>query len=464
MMNFPVKTLAALCISSPLLGAETIVVSPPEFGSHTHAIHDAVEAAAAGDVILILPGSYGHNETIIIDKPLTLMGAGSEVTSYSSIGNFPGDEPLPLYIHNLEAGEEVRVIGLELAAVTYGGVTPTVLVVTDCVGPVVLADLVGSGSQLNYGSYGVVRVLRSNQVLLDACELRAGSMSLASGHVGPALAIEDSQVHINACSLFGGFGAQTLFDGTPSFGSSAVTALDSQVRISNSIMEGGPGSDYLAFFDAFSPKPNPESLPGLGAPAIDAFASSIYIRGGSATTLTGGAGGENLVASVPLYSSGGAAVRFDSDSLVSYTPGVALIPGLDGDGADTAPEFEGTGIDVPLAFSLAQLTLTPKVANLGANLSLDLGGEAGGIYFTYFSLSQGPAIGFAAIPGLSVLPLGSLFSLPVKSLGTSGAAVLPLHVPTSPSLPGVSLLFQGIALAPDLTYSFSSPAVVGIVQ
>ncbi len=463
-MNSPVQTFAALFICSPLIGAETIVVSPPALGAHTHAIHDAVEAASAGDVILLMPGAYGHNDTIDIDKPLTLMGAGSDITRYASIGNFPGDEPLPIYIHDLAAGEEVRVIGLELAAVTYGGVTPTVLVVADCEGPVVLADIYGSGNQLNFGSYGVVQVLRSNQVLLDACELRAGSMSISSGHVGPALAIEDSQVHINACSLFGGFGTQTLGDATPSFGSSAITAVDSQVRISNSSMEGGPGSDYLAFYHALSPNPDPEFAPGLGAPAIDAVSSSIYIRGGSATSLSGGPGGENLVATVPIYSAGGAAVRFDSDSLVSHTPGVALIPGLDGDGADTAPEFEGTGTVVPLAINLAQLSLAPKVASLGANISLSLGGETGGIYFTYFSLSQGPAIGFAGVPGLSVLPLGSLFSLPVKSLGTTGAAALPIHVPNSPSLPGVSLLFQGIALAPDLTYSFSSPALVGIVQ
>ncbi len=457
-------TFAALLVCSSLASAETLSVGPAGSGFEFEEIGLAIAAAAPGDVITIAPGFYAKANGLDIDKPLTLIGGGSDVTRFTSLPNNPFDQPLPLYVHDLEPGEEVRVIGLELVPGSLGNLGPTIAVIADCAGPVVLSDVAGIGSYGAFGGIGLLLVFRSEQVLLDACDLNAGSSNSSVGPTGPALNIEDSNLHINASAIFGGTGVQILGNGVPSDGTPAIVATHSEVRLSNSQLNGGSGSDYIAFFDLGNPNANPEATPGLGASAIQAVGSTIFIRGGSSTTIQGGAGGQNLVATTPLYSSGGSAVSLDSDSLVSRTPGLALVPGLDGDGAGNAPAIDGSGTVVPVAINLAQLTITPSVAGLGTPVSFNLGGEAGGIYFTFFSFEQGPAVGFTGIPGLSVLPLGSLSSLPSKSLGAKGAAQLGIHVPNSISLAGSSLLMQGIALAPDATFSFSAPAQVAIVQ
>ncbi len=76
--------------------ADTIVYSGPGLTP----IQDAINAASDGDVIYITPGLYPENYgQVVIDKPLTLIGAGSgaDPTSNTIVTGAPGGQK-PIYI------------------------------------------------------------------------------------------------------------------------------------------------------------------------------------------------------------------------------------------------------------------------------------------------------------------------------------------------------------------------------
>jgi hypothetical protein len=66
-------TLVASCLLASASSAAVISVNPDGSGDYT-TIHEAAEAAMSGDTIQVAAGTY--NETVLIDKPLHLAGAG----------------------------------------------------------------------------------------------------------------------------------------------------------------------------------------------------------------------------------------------------------------------------------------------------------------------------------------------------------------------------------------------------
>ena len=112
-------SLIVLGLLTGVARAGVIVVAPdPQVAS---VIQDAIAAASPGDTLLLMPGAYSDVGPIEIAKPLTLVGAGSGTTSYTALGVQPGEVPLPLFIHDIPANGEVRVLGLQLVSSMVGG-------------------------------------------------------------------------------------------------------------------------------------------------------------------------------------------------------------------------------------------------------------------------------------------------------------------------------------------------------
>ena len=76
-------TVGALLFASPAVLAATLTVCAQHCSSTT--IQGAVDLAAAGDTVDVGPGTYVEN--VVVDRPLTLQGAGSESVLLPAVSN-----------------------------------------------------------------------------------------------------------------------------------------------------------------------------------------------------------------------------------------------------------------------------------------------------------------------------------------------------------------------------------------
>ncbi len=430
--------------------ADTLVVDPDGGGDYLE-LGDAVAAAAPGDVVLLVPGQHLDYGEIVVDKPLTILGAGSATTSYQAVPVDPFDTPLPLLVTGLGSGEEVRVAGLTLSSAAVGGTPPIAAVISACVGPVVLSDVAGTGAPVGIAQpAAMVRIDGCSQVTLDGCSFVVGSNAAAPV---PALLVQSSQVWVNGCVLQGG-STTVFFGGGGNDGAAGLRAIDAVVRVSRSEVRGGDGTQSNPFFTP--------QLATAGGAAIEALgASQVYARGGAGNALRGGDGGDGF-SGQPLYGAGGPAISLVSGSSLTTTPDVVASAGADGDGPVTTPVVVGPGAWAPLSLPLATLESTAKIVAPGGTVDLELGGEPNTLFATFFALAQGPALVAPGFAGPIVLPLDAFAPLLPALLDGSGAGALAVALPPSPALVGLGIVVQGLELSSLATFSVSAPTFVGI--
>ncbi len=445
MISTSALALPALLTLAASAAADTITVGP---GGDFAEVADAVAAAAPWDVVLIAAGEHVDTKTIVVDKPLTILGAGSATTTYDAVPDFPTVK-LPLLVTGLGPGEEVRVAGLKLTSAFFGGKVAVGAVIVDCQGPVILSDVVVGGFSNGLTGPSPLQVRNSAQVTLDGC--RSASTSTSEGSPAAGLWIESSQVWVNGCTLSGSSAPATtaVFDGSP-----GIVAIDSVVRVSRSGVFGGNGAVPSLFF-------TPTVATAGGAAIAARGTTQVYVRGGTDNELRGGAGGEG-VNGVPVYGPGGAAVTLEAGSLLTTTPDVVANAGADGDGPVTTPVVDGPGAWAPLAFALATLESADKLVAPGGTVDLELGGEPNTLFATYFALAQGPALVAPGFAGPIVLPPGAFVPLAPVLLDGSGAGALAVALPPSPALVGLGIVVQGLELSSLATFSVSAPTFVGV--
>ncbi|MDF1800194.1 MAG: hypothetical protein P1V81_13525, partial [Planctomycetota bacterium] len=327
-------------------------------------------------------------------------------------------------------------------------------VVENCVGPVVLSDI-SSGSILTvFDTAGLAQVRSSPQVLLDGCELRVLGSSQTS-EMTPALLVENSEVHVNGSMLLGGSRGMLLNQGTERDGAPGIRATDSVLRLSRSESLGGAGTFSSVFFTT--------DIPTEGGAGIEATGSFVFLRGGTGNLVSGGLGQSGFAGGVLTHGLGGAAVEADVSSLVTSTSDAQLVSGADSTGVVSVPLVAGGAAYLGLPVPLATLESTDKLLALGMVARLELGGEPGGLFLTYFSAGQGPAASAPPIHGLILLDTQTAVALATTTLDGAGAGALSISIPSLPTLVGLSVLAQGFSLGTNGEASFSSPTFVGIL-
>jgi hypothetical protein len=342
--------LLFLATAASATAADTLLVGPPGSGAPYGSIQAAVDAAQPGDAVCVLAGVYVEPAGVRIEKPLSLLGAGAESTVLEAHPDgFVWDGVIPVVIHGLAPGEEVRVAGFTLASEALGPVGGCTLAeVSSCAGPVVLADVKGAGLGIVGQGVGAIHVSGSSQVLLERCALVGGSRPL------------------------------TLDKGAD--GTYALTALDSTVRLAATSAIGG---------SAFGTTILGDPAAADGGSALRALSSTIHVTGGAGNLLSGSAGvNEGL---------GAPAAVLDAASILRTAADVELAAGADGDGAVTAPVLElGGGLWSQLKERLAGLAVVPTQSSAGGEVAVALSGEPAAVCLAAFSLGQDPAL---AIPG-----------------------------------------------------------------
>lgn len=436
---------------APLV-AQAITVGPAGSGAMFSQIQDGIAAAPAGGIVLVAAGAYVDSRTLQIDKPLTLLGAGSASTQYTRVLSSPGTAPLPLRVTGLLPGQQVVVAGLTLRAQVQGGFAATLAVVDNCAGPVVLADLAGSGSSTAaFPASGSLLVRDCVAVTLDACDFSANA---SAAPPPPALRVQRSLVHVQQSRL-NGAAAPAVLVGTPAEdGAPGVQAIDASVRMARSEVRGGAGAQvgFLAHPTAAT----------QGGAAVHATNSQVLLRGGTGNQLLGGRGGTAIAGGVPLSGPGGPAVHVDATSLLATTPDVVLVGGLDGNQQVSAPPVAGPGAYAPLPFALASLGVASTLVPRGGTLDLQLGGEGGSLAASFLSLRQVAPYPLPGVLGLAVLDPTDLALLPLGVLDGSGQGSVTATLAASPQLVGITAHVQSLVFDPLGLVSVSAPTSFGV--
>lgn len=435
---------------APTLAAQAVTVGPAGSGAMFEVIQEGIDAAPAGGVVLVAPGSYSAAETLRIDKALTVLGAGSASTTYLAepAGASAGFR-LPLRIEGLAAGEQATVAGIGLVSRIQASHAPVnhariAFEVDNCAGPVLLADLTLLGFfGSSAGQFDQAALVRdSAMVVLDRCRIDA---TTHFDRGPPALAVVRSLVHVNDCWLLGSRArnvASDVRDGAPS-----ILVTDSTLRVARSELIGGAGIQF-----GF-PAPNP---PGTaGGAAIEAIRSVVHLRGGPGNELRGGLGGGG-------GGVGGPAVSVDTFSLLSSTPDVVAIPGLDGDLQSTTPPIQGNGLQAPLAFPLPTVALASTFVSPGGAAAVELRGEPLAVCLPLIALRASAGFQLAGVFGLFVVDPMGIFTLPAVVLDASGVGAASVSVPPVPALAGTIGHAQSLSFAPSGWIAVSGPTMFAV--
>jgi len=433
-MVLPVRALArllALVLLAPLAAATDWTVGPSGSGAQFAEIQPAIDAARAGDVIFVRPGTYARFE---VGKPVRILADGSGPAVVAGL-------EYAVRVRGLRIGTELVLSGLTLRAT--GSLVP-ILRVEDSLGTVVLHDL---DLPLAETTRPGLEVRDCARVFLLASRVRGG--------------------------VLGGFGA------TPR---GALVALRAQLWIAGSEIRGSDGD----------PSVTQQGAHGLEVEACELrLWTSRILGGGSGNTLMGssGHGGTGLLARtarVELYGGPGSELRggdgaYETTTALSYPGGPGfthllgctvrqaaaqtIAGGLDGLRLVQAPAQDTDGLSNVRLLPLAYPTIasaTPQ-AGIGTTLVLELSGTPGSLQHLAFSFRLGVNLALRWFEGIAVLDQTRLQVLPPLVLPASGTLVHTVSIPPLTALVGRTTYLQTVEFA-GRRVALSNPALVTITN
>ena len=426
----------AIAAVDDCLAAAQLTVGPAGSGATFEEIQAAIDAAQAGDVILVAPGNYGP---IDVPKGVSILGAtsgGVVIDALFTVG---------AVVHDVPAGERVVLSGLDVRATPLFGFGANFSIgVHDCAATVVLHD-VRAGLQPFSSGPGIGVNLRDCErvLLLSSTIDGAGTDALAAVEVlRSELFMADSTV----------VGLTNAFSGFISSGAMGLRADESTVRVWRSTLEGGDGSGGKPVF------PGTAGNGGAGLVAID---STVELFGGSVGELRGGDGGPpGLFGAIGQGASG---LVLEQSAVVRVQVGIPVSAGVDGDGlgGPTATMVDGTSSLVLESDVFPVISTTTALVASGTSAVLDLEGEPGSAHFLWAAAGLGPDLSIAGVEGVVVLDPSSLLLVGVIPLDGAGQAQLSVAVPATPSVLGAVVPLQSAA-ATASGLALSNPLVVTI--
>ena len=324
-MRHLLAPLTLFALTLPAAAQSTWVLDAAGSGDFTD-LQTAIDAVDAGDVLLVLPGSYGE---ATLSKALTLLG--------------DPDQPEPHVAGlDVQGAPRATLVHLELDRLRLVGVAGTA-VVDDCnVGP---GPSWAPHPQLPLSAFAIQGCgdVRLSRTAIESAEVQASGLVALRVSAG-------SRVQLADCDLRG---ADAPADSGLFLWGVGGTALiveeDSHVWIAGSTLQGGDGEDLWTFF---------EIQPGYGGDALLVGPGCrVDVRGSSADALV--AGFEN-----PGFSGTNDGLAIDcfglgaSDPPQVTTSGVLLSGGLSTCSSPTPapwPVLTVGGLDGPGLVRRAQL-------------------------------------------------------------------------------------------------------------
>lgn len=269
----------ALLAALPLSGQAWIVDAQLGPGAHFAAIQPAVDAAAAGDLVLVRSGQYAG--FALLGKSLSVCADSAAVVDVDG----------PLLVRHVAADERVLIQGLRFTSLPFQAPSTVEL----CAGPIWLERCAFTCLNLGWGQPpNALRIRSAAEVALIECSAKGSTASGASA--GHGLTIESARVLAFQCAFEGG----SQGPGATSQGGAACRLIDGELEADGSSFTGGTGSSGAWFQQ---PGSGPVCIsPGDGGHGLVAVLASAQARahacvlaggpnGAGVTTCTGGVPG-----------------------------------------------------------------------------------------------------------------------------------------------------------------------------
>ncbi len=388
-----------LCSIDAFAGVRVVAPAPGPGVDHV-TIQDAVDSAAAGDIVLVKSGSYPG---FTVDAKSVVISAdlGHVVTVAGQV-----------VVQNIGAAQSVAISGLAIQAPSMSG--QTALACANSAGPILIenCDALGAGFLL-FVIGGCAVVSHCAQVSITDCSF---ALEPNSGPLD-AMSIDHSNVAMYDCIAIGGNGRDSFVTGAR-----AVRVDAGFLLVSGSTLTGGTGAN------------------GTSSPIV---------------CTNGGNGGIGLEAVF------GATVR-RLDSLFQGGPGGAPgigPPGCAAGSQGAASTTSGGATVIQMLFPARHYAI-PSPAREGAAATLTFTGFANDNVFGFFSIAQSPAYSFL-MKGMLV-PAPPQLVLTIGPLPPSGVLSIPVVLPPDLTVDGVVLYEQALFHNPVGGFVLSNPRL-GIV-
>ena len=440
-------------LASATASAETWTVGEDALTSDFTSIQDAVNAAAAGDTILVAPGDYVGFRVAL--KPLTILGAGSQQTRINAVAGsfFTTESAIGVEFVN-EGSVRIGGFSVELPEPDFfPGIVPRYVALRDCDASLELFDVevlnpcpdywdlfnLGPNSPQNSGYFNVadcrqvmlsdVRVAGAAQQVFPDLDTAGSAFGLPEGYAG--LMLHDSLAWVSNSHFEGSNIVHCYAEGEalkPMRSGSGARLWNSRLVASNTSFQGGQGQSDFG--------PTCVNLEA-GAGIVLQYGSQAELLGGPLAEVQGGS-------SFGSAQGGSGATLYGPSSLLYAT--------------DTTPAggFSGSGLIMP---SIAELnpdlvqvieldsqrpvmTSSASFAQQGESFQLDLLGNPNGVQVVLWETEIGGQLPSPLIIGDLFLDPASAQMLGVFTLDGAGAATTTLQVPVGPEFAGVSIAMQ----------------------
>jgi len=256
--------LAGLAFAlAPLAAAQSIhVVDETGAGGAFLEIQDAVDVAAAGDLVLVQTGSYSGFS--VLAKGLTVAADSGAAVVVNSI----------VRVRDLPVGSEVTLSGMTISVPPGFPLPFNALSMTNCAGFVLVQDMTLDGGP------EAGRLTNCAAVSFVSCDI-ASSIDGA-----PGVFVQDSQAFFHDSSIQGGAGnmGDTFQIGGFEGGPGLWVVADSTVLVVGCDVAGGPGGPGLLGHPLMP-------FGGDGGPAVKMSGTNPSVT--YASTYVGGAGGSS---------------------------------------------------------------------------------------------------------------------------------------------------------------------------
>jgi hypothetical protein len=303
-----------------------------------------------------------------------------------------------------------------------------------------------------------LRIENSAQVEVLGCNLVGSTWSGFTG-ANPGIEVTASAVNIVGSIVFGGDGG-TVFAFGSAPGAPAARFVDSTINLVRSSAFGGDGGTTIATHGGLLGT-------SQGLPGIQAENSARLLAGDTVIKIV--AGQTVCYTPSPCGINGGPAVLLLQGSVVVTTTNVDFVPGpppcppqpgctlnLPG------PDFQGDGTESFTTTATIFPSLTGPAAGLplGGAGALSIHGEPNTPVTVYWSPSLVAPVSLPFVGGLAVLDSASLNTLGSLQLDASGSGSMPVAVPTSPPLLGLTAHMQVLQIGSYLGLSSPWPIYV----
>jgi len=390
----PRFALVPLALLVAPLSAELVTVGPPGSGSDFADVQAAIDAASAGDVVLVAPGTYPGFH---LEKALVVQGAGRGATRITEEGFVLS--PTLAVVREIDAGGVAVVAGMTIEFAGIAIADAAVVEIGACDGAVALHDLEVVAFQ---GLDGIAAQDSARFLLSDARAFGGGG----SGAAAPAYSLATRN--------------------------SGLWAIDSVIEAPALFTPFAPVQKETAFFDSSDVRLAGATVVGPSIEGGWAIEGGDAVWARAATIEIARSEVRGADASVPLP--GGYALRLFQGSTATAYADSTVKGGLNGDGTtEQAPALVEPGSSYVTGPGPAPtLSVLQPRATGGEHLDLVLHGAPGATGQLLGSL--GMSAGFA-VPGADgdvFLDPTALVRLGPVTLGATGEATLSIPVPTLP--------------------------------